>query len=437
MLKTLRIALREYRAAVRTKRFIIGLVVAPVLMSGGFLGIKLFEDSVDTRDLRIAVIDHPGLAAQAVEDAAKARSAGQVFNEDGEKIMPAYVIERIEPVPEDIAGLRVELSDRVRAGDLHGFVEIGSRVLRPSASSPDSRITYHAENAAIDDVRRWVEGAINNHLRSLRLSEAGVSDSAQAGILSWVHAEGMGLVSIDPETGEISDAERSSEARAIGIPFAIVMLMFIMMMMGAIPLISAVTEEKALRIAEVMLGSVKPFQFMMGKVIGGVGVSATASLVYISAGLIAMNHFGMMSEVPPALIAWFLIYMLVGTVMMGAFCAALGATCSEVNEAQSLTMPALAPVMIPMFLMVPLSLNPTSTFATTLSLIPFFTPMVMMIRIASPATIPAWQPWAGLLGVILLATLAIWVGGRVFRIAILMQGKRPKMADTVRWAIKG
>jgi ABC-2 type transport system permease protein len=437
MLKTLRIALREYRAAVRTKGFIIGLVVAPVVMSGGFLGIKLFKDRVDTGDLTIAIVDRSGLTAQALIEAADVRNSEYIFDDSGEKVMPAYVIETVEVQDRDLPALRAELSGRVRSGRLHGFAEIDPGVLHPGDPAMDAGIRYHAENAAVDDARKWIEGVVNNHLRSLRLSEAGVTDSAHAGILSWVVAEGMGLVSVDPETGEVAEAERSSEARAIGMPFAIVMLMFIMMMMGAIPLISAVTEEKAQRIAEVVLGSVTPFQFMMGKVIGGVGVSATASLVYTAAGLIAMNHFGVASQVSPGLVAWFLTYMMVGTVMMGSFCAALGATCSEVNEAQSLTMPALAPVMIPMFLMVPLSLQPTSTFATTISLIPLFTPMVMMIRIASPATIPAWQPWVGLLGVILLATLAIWAGGRVFRIAILMQGKRPKMAEIVRWAIRG
>jgi ABC-2 type transport system permease protein len=437
MLKTIRIALREYRAAVRTKGFIIGLVVAPIVMSGGFLGIKLFKDRVDTGDLTIAIIDHSGLATRAVIEAADKRNAEYILDERGERIMPAYIIEPVEAGDRDPAGLRAELSARVRSGDLHGFAEIDAGVLHPGDRTVDAGIRYHAENAAVDEARKWIENVINNHLRSLRLSAAGVTDSAHAEILSWVVAEGMGLVSVDSETGEVFEAERSSEARAIGMPFAIVMLMFIMMMMGAIPLISAVTEEKAQRIAEVVLGSVTPFQFMMGKVIGGVGVSATASVVYTAAGLIAMNHFGLASQVSAGLIAWFLTYMLVGTVMMGSFCAALGATCSEVNEAQSLTMPALAPVMIPMFLMVPLSLQPTSTFATTISLIPMFTPMVMMIRIASPATIPAWQPWAGLLGVILLATMAIWAGSRVFRIAILMQGKRPKMTDIVRWAVKG
>ncbi len=437
MIKTLRIALREYRAAVRTKGFVIGLVIAPIVMSGGFLGIKLFEDRVDTGDLVIAVMDHSGLVTQAVVKAAQARNAESIYDEHGNKTMPAYVIEPVDAGAGDIAGLKVNLSDRIRTGDLHAFVEIGPDVLRPAGEGVDARISYHAENAAVDEAREWIERPINNHLRGLRLSEAGVSDSAHTEILSWVGVEGMGLVSVDPETGEVIKAERSSKGRALGIPFAVVMLMFIMMLMGAIPLISAVTEEKALRIAEVMLGSVTPFQFMMGKVIGGVGVSTTASMVYTVAGLIALKQFGMAGEVPPGLVAWFITFVLVGTVMMGSFCVALGATCSQVNEAQSLTMPALVPVMVPMFLLIPITLHPTSTFATALSLIPIFTPMVMMLRIASPVTIPAWQPWVGLIGVMMLATFAIWAGGRVFRIAILMQGKRPRMADIMSWAIKG
>jgi ABC-2 type transport system permease protein len=72
-----------------------------------------------------------------------------------------------------------------------------------------------------------------------------------------------------------------------------------------------------------------------------------------------------------------------------------------------------------------------------MSLIPPFTPMLMLVRQSSPMTIPSWQPWVGLAGVLLSAALAVWAGGRIFRVGILMQGKTPKPSDLFRWAIRG
>jgi ABC-2 type transport system permease protein len=269
------------------------------------------------------------------------------------------------------------------------------------------------------------------------LGEAGVGDSAHSEILGWRRVEPMGLVSIDQETGEIREAQRSSKAQAFGVPFAALMLMFILVLMGAMPLINAVMEEKSQRIAEVVLGSVKPFQFMMGKVLGGVGVSFTASVVYMVGGLVAVNRMGMADQVPFSLVAWFFAYMVLGLIMLGSICAALGSTCNDAKEAHSVTMPALFPVMLPMFVLVPLALQPNSSFATWLSLIPIFTPMAMIVRISSPATIPAWQPWVGLMGLVAAALFVVWLGGRIFRVAILMQGQRPRLPDILRLAIKG
>jgi ABC-2 type transport system permease protein len=247
----------------------------------------------------------------------------------------------------------------------------------------------------------------------------------------------MGLLSRDEKTGDTREAERGREARAIGVPFFMTMVMFVITLMGAVPLLQAVMEEKTQRIAEVLLGSVKPFQFMMGKVLGGVGVSMTVSLVYIAAGIYAFQRFELADQVPYGLVIWFFVFMFLNITMLGAILASLGSTCNDAKEAQSMTMPALVPLMVPMFLLVPIATQPVSSFATGLSLIPIFTPIVMVLRMSTTATIPGWQPWVGLLGVAAFATLAVWAGGRVFRVAILMQGKPPHLPSIVRWAIRG
>jgi len=435
--KIFRIMKREYIAAVHTKGFIIGLVIAPIIMGGGFIALAVFKDRVDTNEKVIALIDHSGVVSEAVVEAAEVHNQDYLFDETGKQIRPAYKMEVVEVGPEGVGPQKLDLSDRVRDGRLHAFVEVGPGVLHPGDDPMAAHITYHAENAALDDIRGWLDRQVNARLRELRLKEAGVDASLMGDILSWIETEPMGLLSRDEASGGIRDATRSSEARAFGVPFFIVMIMFLITMMGAVPLLQAVMEEKNQRIAEVMLGSVKPFEFMMGKVLGGVGVSMTASVVYIAAGVYAFRHFELGNTIPYSLVAWFFTFMFLNIVMLGSILAALGSTCNDAKEAQSVTMPAMAPLMVPMFTIVPIATAPLSGFATGLSLIPFFTPIVMTLRLGTTATIPAWQPWVGLAGVVVFALLAVWAGGRIFRVGILMQGKPPHLPSMIRWIFRG
>jgi len=95
------------------------------------------------------------------------------------------------------------------------------------------------------------------------------------------------------------------------------------------------------------------------------------------------------------------------------------------------------PALIPMLIYFPVVKEPLSGFATTMSLIPIFTPLLMVLRLATPESIPAWQPYAGLVGVLLTTLFFVWAGGRIFRVAILTQGTPPKLSNMVRWALKG
>ncbi len=176
---------------------------------------------------------------------------------------------------------------------------------------------------------------------------------------------------------------------------------------------------------------------MAGKVLGGVAVSLTAALVYVVGGVFAIREMGLAEYIPYHVLPWFFAYTLLAIVMLGATYAAFGSVCNDPSEAQSLMLPAMLPVMIPIFVMVPVVKEPESTFATLLSLFPVFTPILMLIRQTVVEGLPAWQPWVGLVGMALFAILAVWAGGRVFRVAILMQGTPPKLGNIARWAVRG
>lgn len=438
MHKVLTIARREYIAAVRTKGFLIGLILAPLLMSGGFIGMAVFKDHADTNDQRLAVIDRTGVFVSALEEAAQSRNRKEVTHpKTGKKIKPAYFIESIKPDDQEPDRQRLVLSERVRNKSLHAFLEIGPAVLRRQATNDNARILYYAKNGALDDLRRWVAGPINDELRRRRLVEAGIDLRLLPELYASVTVESLSLVTLDTSTGAISKAERRGEAEAVLLPMTLQILMFMLMMMGATPLIQTIMEEKTQRIAEVMLGSVSPFQLMLGKLVGGVGISLTGSLVYLLGGIGTLSSMALTSFIPYHVLPWFFAYLVAAIFLFGAMFAAIGSACSDPKDAQSLQIPAMLPLIIPMFLLGPLLKEPHSSLATALSLMPPFTPTLMLLRLGTPAGVPPWQAWLGLLGVMVFGALMVWAGGRIFRIGILMQGRPPSFAELIRWALRG
>jgi len=436
MRKIMRVVKREYLSSVKTKGFIIALIIMPIFMGGSGIAMFLFQGQVDTRDKRVIILDQTGILSHKIKDAAQARNDAEVLDkETGRKVKPAWIFEEASFNANNPKSQRLDLSEQVRQGKLHAFLEIGPSVLHPERDRGSAYIQYYGKTAALDPIRGWVNGVINTHLRTVRLEEVGVRQEQAGHILTWLEIAPMGLVSLD-ESGQIEEARRSSEAEALA-PLILFFLFFMMIMMGAMPQLQSVMEEKTQRIAEVLLGSLEPFEFMAGKVIGGLCVSLTAAAVYVAGGIFLLRMLGLTDYIPYRILPWFFSYLILAIIMYGSMLAALGATCNDPKDAQNLTFPAMIPIFIPMFLILPVLQEPASTFATVLSLIPPLTPMLMLLRVSAPAGIPMWQPWVGLVGVLFFAFGSVWAGGRIFRMAILMQGIPPKLSNILRWAVRG
>jgi len=437
MRKSVIFAKREYLATVKTKGFIIGLVIAPILMGGSLVAFFLLKDNVDSSDKHIALIDRSGQIAEVVLEKAEYHNANELFDEEsGKKVKPAYVFKIIEPNNENPSQQRLELSNRVRNGEFHAFLDIGVDVVHPGENPTESEIAYYGKNTAMDELRGWLNWPINNRLRKIRLKEAGIDEAEVSDLFAWINVQGKGLVSVD-DSGDILDAKRSSEFEALLVPIVIMMLMFMMVMMSVPGMLQSVMEEKTRRIAEVLLGSITPFEFMTGKLIGGIAVSLTTAAVYLIGGILVVNVMGYHAYIPFQALPWFVVYMVLAIVMFGSLSSALGSACSEPKDAQSLTFVTMIPMMMPMFVYFPVAKEPASLLATVLSLVPIFTPTLMVLRLASPDSIPLWQPIVGLFGVLLTTVLFIWIGARIFRIAILIQGTPPKISRILKWVIKG
>jgi len=429
---------REYRAAVRTKSFIISLVLVPIMMGGGFAAMIIMENNKDTDDKHFVVVDHSGLMSAPLRKAVEIRNSEEIIHSNtGEKTDAAYIVEFMEADLQDPEGQQLALSNRVESQELHAFIEIGPDILHPAGEGKEAYLKYYSQHSFNDQIRYWFRGVVNSKLQEIRAAELNLDETQAKELLWWIEVEGMGLFSVDEKTGEQQEAEKTNELQTFLVPYIMLLLMFMLVMMSAIPQLTNVMEEKSEKIAEVLLGTITPFQFMMGKVLGGIGVSLTTAAIYVGAGVGTLQYMGMESLIPMDVLPWFFIFTILNILMVGSGMAALGATCNDNKDAQSLTFPRILPAILPMFVMAPIIADPTGTLATTMSLIPPLTPMLMVLRMATSVTIPVWEPIVGLIGVTLFTIFTVWIGARIFRTAILIQGQKPNLATLYKYAFKG
>jgi len=437
MRKIVVIAVREYQAAVRTKMFIITLVLMPILASGGLITHYLLGGQVDTTDRRVAVVDRSGVLFDVLAKAADERNASLKDPQTGEKTGPAFFFNSVAPDDADPEGQRLALSNEIRQGKHFAFIEIGPDVLLPDADPARARIEYYTDTPMYDRIEKFISGPLNNAIQSRRLAEAGIDKTVVDRATRWVPVETLGLVQVDEKTGEVRGADRTAKEARLGVVIFCLFTMFMVITVGATPLMQGVLEEKMQRIAEVLLGSVTPFQLMAGKLLGVVGVSLTVLVLYVVAGVGVAEAVGLKSVAARSLIAWIVAYQILAILMFGSFFSAIGAACSALKEAQSAFLPVWLIVCVPMFMLGPILEEPTSTFATVVSLIPLFTPIVMVIRLAAVPVIPIWQPMLGVVLTLAMTALAVFASGRIFRVGLLMQGKGASFRDMLRWAVRG
>jgi ABC-2 type transport system permease protein len=393
---------------------------------------------VDVTDKKIAVVDQSGILAEHLKQRADIRNAGEIIDTvTGEKKAPGYFIEIVQPDTADPNGQKLTLSNRIRGKEINAFVEIGPDIIHPIPGNEKSRILYYSETSLLDETRNWVGYILNEKIREIRVAELGLDPAQVKDLFYWVNMEGMGLSKMDTKTGSIQDARKSNEMESIFVPYILMFLMFMTLMMSAVPLLNAVMEEKSERIAEVLLGSVTPTEFMMGKVIGGLAVSLTTTVIYIVGGILTINYLDLGEVIPYSVIPWFFVYMFLNIIMVGSLFAGLGSTCNDSKDAQAIQFPAMLPLIIPMFILFPVIQDPLGKLAVWTSLFPPFTPMLMLVRQATGVTLPAWQPIAGLAGVVIFTILSVWAGGRIFRSCIIMHGKRPKIGTLLRQVVRG
>ena len=439
MRKIIVVAVREYQAAVKTKAFIISILAMPVFMGGGIVFQTLMRDKVDTTDKKIAVVDQTGRLYDAVVEEALKRNKSEVFKGEGEKrkkVRPRFLIERAEVGSDDPARMVFELSERVRNEQIFAFLIVGPDVVKPGDDPTRARVAYHSNTPTYDDFKNWVAGVLNSHTQQLRFQAVDLQPEVVQRATQRVPVANLGLVSLDDE-GRITEAEESNEIANMLVPMGLMMLMFMVVMVAASPLMQSVVEEKMQRIAEVLLGSVTPFQLMLGKLLGIVGVSLTMATIYLVGAFFAIHQAGYGQFFPTHLVWWFVLFQAMAVLLYGSIFAAIGASVSDMKEAQNLMTPVMLVVIAPMFVWLNVVREPLATSSTVMSLFPPATPMLMILRQAVPPGVPLWQPLLGVALVILTTMACVFAAGRIFRIGILMQGKGASLGQMMRWVLRG
>jgi ABC-2 type transport system permease protein len=430
MNKTLIVAQSEFGTLVRTKAFIIGLLLMPVFIIASIALMKATKDSGDVLDRKFAYIDPAGVVGPALKAAAEERIAAAA--REGHSVARFIAVEA-NSEGRSVEELRLELSDRVRRKELFAFIEIPADVLDPSATG---RIRYHSDHPSYDALPNWVRATVNRLILTERFRTAGIDRATADRLTRQAPVEQLGLVERDT-AGGVKEAERVDQVRAQILPGVMILLMYISIMSSAPQLLNSVIEEKMSRISEVLIASVTPFELMMGKLIGSGAVSVLLALIYVVGGLAFAAYYGYLSAVTPAMLAWFALFLALAVMIFGSIFVAIGAACTDLKDSQNMMMPVMLLIMLPMLTWGAVMRAPDGMMALGLSLIPTAAPFLMMLRIALQPGPPLWQI---LLSVVIMAAfsvLSVWAAGKIFRTGLLMQGKSATISEMIRWVRAG
>jgi ABC-2 type transport system permease protein len=419
----LMIVRREYRERVTKKSFWIGTAVFPILM-GGMIFFSVFAAGLQMDKTRhVVFIDATGVIAPAV-----AEKLSTVKLKDGK---PKWVVE-VAPVQGSVDETHVAFKPRILSKEIYGVVTIGPDL------EADGNYKFTGVNISDIGVILELQAAVKDAVVAARLKKSGLG-------LDQTVLDGL-TKKIDLKTLQETATGAAIEkgvGEAFFATFAFVILLFMSLLLYGIAMLRGVLEEKSTRVMEVLLGSVSPNELMTGKILGIGLVGLTQMVIYmVTAGalrvIVAVKMSGgNMAWIQDALsttkLAYFVVFFLLGYFFYTALFAAVGAVCNSEQEAQNMQQPLTMSLMIPYIMTFFFVRNPDSIAAVIMSMIPPFAPMIMFTRL-SVGSVPAWQVALSLTLLIGSTWLVFRGAAKIFRIGILMYGKRPTIPEILKWA---
>lgn len=401
------IARREYLERIRTKAFLVTTILIPILMVGAVLGSSMWGPRSSKSRIAIVSADQQ-LATDLEQELTSAKGAK----------MQVDVIS--PPAPDTRQTLNDELSNK----QLDGYLWI------TPATTSDARptFTYTPRVAGSTTVRDRIATALRTVLVRERLAHSGMVASDVNALMQPV------------QVNTVQATNTADSTSALAAAYLLFFLMYFVIMLHGMNVARSIIEEKTSRIFEVLLATIRPEEMMAGKVIGVGSVGLTQIGIWMAAAAllgstsIAASMAG--GEMHFALsfvqMLYFVLYFVLGFLLYSSIAAAIGAMTNSEQELQQLNMFLVLPLACCMFTLGIVVNNPSGPLATALSLVPFFTPLLMSLRIGLMIP-PAWQIILSVVLMGLTSWAILWVASRIYRVGVLMYGKRPTLPEIMRW----
>lgn len=429
MRKFLAVLKREYLQRVRAKMFIVTTILLPMIMSlFGIVPVVILNIDAGT-PMRVAVIDETGKMYQHLTQAMLSDESGQEGNrnEQRRRAFGNFILEPINP-NQPAEQIRAELEQRLRSREIDGYLHLPSDFLQ------SGQVEFFNRNPGDVISQRTLESALNRAVREQRLIEAKVDTRTREELFQPVNVQAIKVGA--------SGQERDSGG-SFALVFGIGFVMYLSILMYGQVVLGAVIEEKETRIAEILFSSVKPFTLMMGKLVG-VSLVALTQLTIWGLAFSAFALYGVnvlaarglnanIPRIPFSHYIYFGLFFLLGYFIYATIYALVGSMVTTAQEGGQLAMPIILILVISFYLFFPVSRSPDSPFSFWVSMIPFSAPVAMLVRIVTQ-TPPFWQIALSLFIGFGSVLLIMWIASRVYRVGMLMYGKRASIPEALRWA---
>jgi ABC-2 type transport system permease protein len=409
---------REYMERVRTKSFIVSTLLLPALMIAFMVLPSKLAMLKASGTQRIAVVCANPDFARAVQSQLEAMKAAT----DELDSSPRY---RVEIVPTPDETVRAALNGRISAGTLDGYLWLSDDALA------SRKIPYVARETSDFIEVATLQSVLRSALFRRELRSRGVT-AKEADQL-------MRAVELDAVTIKGGQEKRAGGPLQFISAIVLVMMLYVTLILYGVAVMRSVLEEKTSRVMEVVLSSATAKELMAGKILGVGAVGLTQIAVWVILGLAATTP-GLLAggsqlaqiNLSPAALPAFAIFFVLGFLLYSALYAALGAMVNSEQEAQQWQFLVIMPIIIPVMMMTYVIRQPNAPLSLWMSLVPFFAPILMYIRVVVQ-TPPLWQ--IGVCVALLLLTLwgAVALCSRIYRVGILMYGKKPTLPEIVKW----
>jgi ABC-2 type transport system permease protein len=418
--KILAVIKREYLQVVRTKGFIIGTLLGPLLMAL-IIVIPILSSLIAVPEQEtIGVID----STQDIYEELDKKLDYKM--KDGRR---RYLLKEFEAQART-DDLRDALRQKVLDKELSAFLFI------PEDIASGGKAEYVSEHVSDFSEIRSIQEALNGVVIAKRLKREGLEPQK---IAQYIERVGLKTIKLTKKGEEEEDT-----GGTFLISYLLVFILYMTLFFYGAIIMRSVIEEKNSRVVEVILSSLRPFQLMIGKIFGVAAVGFTQYTIWALFGLAASRYskplissfvpaaeFSLPS-IPAYIFVYFVIFFILGYFLYGTIYAAVGSMVNSEKEASQLLMPVSLSLVVPMLMMAFILRSPSSSFSVILSLIPFFAPVLMLMRIC--ILLPPFLQIAGSIVLLSLTILfMIWLTSKIYRVGILMYGKRPNIKEVVKW----